>query len=219
MKMTSFDTKTPTDAYNPSEEQAFRLVDEAAERRKKYASSGFDEKSWKKHSLGVALIAKKIAAEAGLDQNRAFISGLLHDIGKRWNENTENVFHGLSGFYYLKAFGFDQTARVCLTHSFPTTECSENLLPNPDPIVNHAKKVLQTLGEYDAYDRLIQLCDWLNDCGTDCSVEYRTNSIIRRYPQIPAQKTLILADAVKKIKNEFDTLCGKDILKICNIAP
>ena len=24
---------------------------------------------------------------------------------------------------------------------------------------------------------------------------------------------------LEKIKNEFDTLCGKDILKICNIAP
>lgn len=206
------------DARSPSRKTAARLINEAAERRKREAPAGFNEQTWRAHSFGVARLAEKLALQAGLDANKAFVSGLLHDIGKRWNETEENVFHSLSGYYYMSAFGFKDAARVCLTHSFPIRFPSENLLPNPDVLVNEALKLIKGFGEYDDYDRLIQLCDWLNDCGTDCSVEYRAVSIIRRYPEIPAEKTLVLADAVLELKKRFDGLCGKDVYAICGIT-
>lgn len=204
-------------ASEPSRETAERLINEAAERRRREAPSGFDEAAWRAHSFGVARLAERIASRAGLDAEKAFVSGLLHDIGKRWNETQENVFHSLSGYHYMAAFGFKGVARICLTHSFPLLHSAENLLPNPDALVNEARGVIETFGEYDDFDRLIQLCDWLNDCGTDCSVEYRAASIIRRYPEIPARKTLILADTVSDLKKRFDALCGEDVCKICGI--
>jgi putative nucleotidyltransferase with HDIG domain len=42
----------------------------------------FDFKSFWQHSIGVALCAKGIARELKLNEDNAFISGLLHDIGK-----------------------------------------------------------------------------------------------------------------------------------------
>jgi putative nucleotidyltransferase with HDIG domain len=44
--------------------------------------AGFDSKAFWRHSIGAALCAKMIARHLKLNQDYAFVSGLLHDIGK-----------------------------------------------------------------------------------------------------------------------------------------
>lgn len=44
--------------------------------------AGFDSKAFWRHSIGTALCAKMIARHLKLNQDYAFVSGLLHDIGK-----------------------------------------------------------------------------------------------------------------------------------------
>lgn len=69
---------------------------------------------WVAHSKHVALAARCIAEHCeGLEPERAFIFGLLHDIGRR-----EGVT-GMDGYRFLKELGFDEAARMCMTHSFP----------------------------------------------------------------------------------------------------
>jgi putative nucleotidyltransferase with HDIG domain len=46
------------------------------------AQAGFDSKAFWRHSIGTALCAKMIARHLKLNQDYAFVSGLLHDIGK-----------------------------------------------------------------------------------------------------------------------------------------
>lgn len=44
--------------------------------------ASFDFRAFWRHSIGTSLCAKKLAAAANLNQDHAFVSGLLHDIGK-----------------------------------------------------------------------------------------------------------------------------------------
>ena len=44
--------------------------------------AGFHDKSFWRHSIATALCARSLARQAGLDQDAAFIGGLLHDIGR-----------------------------------------------------------------------------------------------------------------------------------------
>jgi putative nucleotidyltransferase with HDIG domain len=45
-------------------------------------ASGFDARLLWRHSLGVAICARALAEQAGIDPDLAFIGGLLHDIGR-----------------------------------------------------------------------------------------------------------------------------------------
>jgi len=57
-----------------------------------------------KHSLEVAYLSQVIAAELGLDGNLARRCGLLHDIGKAMDHETEGG-HPLIGMEFLRKFG------------------------------------------------------------------------------------------------------------------
>ena len=93
-----------------------------------------------------------------MDGDRAYAMGLLHDIGRR--EGVMDMKHIICGYRFMKAMGYVDIARICLTHSFPykniksyngKNDCSEE-----ETIF--IKDFLEQR-EYDDYDRLIQLCD------------------------------------------------------------
>ncbi len=48
------------------------------------------------HSLGTAQYAKKLAAKYGLDEDKAYVTGLLHDCAKRYGE-TDKTIHAPKG--------------------------------------------------------------------------------------------------------------------------
>lgn len=112
---------------------------------------------WFDHSYGVARAAEKIAAACGMDAERAWLSGAVHDIGRY--EGPSGLRHIFAGYRLMAERGEMPLARICLTHSFPLpvpgaymgardgTEGDEVLL----------RAILKT--PMDEYDRLIQLCD------------------------------------------------------------
>ena len=53
------------------------------------------------HVYGVALMAEKIAEKLGLDSEKAYILGLMHDCGKIY-EMYEKRFHGVIGYEMFK---------------------------------------------------------------------------------------------------------------------
>lgn len=203
----------------PSIETTQELIDEAAKRRRQKAPDYFDASSWRAHIEGVGKAAHDIAASLpDLDPSRARIMGLLHDIGKRWGEIEENTFHPLSGYYYMMASGFPAVARICLTHSYILQEDGETLSRTPEPFAKEAYAILKNF-EYDDYDRLIQLADWLNDCGHPCTIEFRAASILKRYPFFSKEKVFRTAEAVEKIRSEFEKRTGKSIYSLTGISP
>lgn len=166
------------------------------------------EHTLRKHCHGVALAAEKIAEAAGLDKNKAYVFGLLHDSGRILDEKTNNVCHSYTGYKYLNKLGYPEIARISLTHSFYDKKIDETLyLKSPD--IPECQKLISGL-EYGDYDRLIQLCDQMNNLGEFCTIEERFADISRRY-QRPHFKLKPLIDIVNEIKKYFDKKCGKDV--------
>ena len=55
-----------------------------------------------------------------LDLDAAYVLGLLHDIGRsEGGPHVPDVRHILDGHRLMLERGFDDCARICLTHSFP----------------------------------------------------------------------------------------------------
>src|SRR5512139_2554397 len=97
-----------TEKSVPTLQQAEALLSEAHDR---------NPGPWTMHSRHVALAARLIAERHPLlDPDVAEVVGLLHDIGRR--EGVTGMRHVLDGYNHLAALGFEDAARICLTHSF-----------------------------------------------------------------------------------------------------
>ena len=92
----------------PSIEEANRLLEEAER-----CNPGL----WVAHSRCVAECAGKIAGACdGLNPEKAYVLGLLHDIGRKFG--TRHLGHVYDGWKYMGELGYPEVGRVCLTHSF-----------------------------------------------------------------------------------------------------
>ncbi len=136
--------------------------------------------SWREHALNAARAAEAIAAKAGLDPERAWISGALHDIGRF--EGVRGMHHIIAGYNLLMERSEPELARICMTHSFPGGN-PMSYIGKWD--VNEAEKqfILDYIPscEMDDYDRLIQLCDALALPEGICLVEKRLVSVVLRH--------------------------------------
>ena len=71
---------------------------------------------WDRHSYSVANNARRIAQKVpGLDSDKAYVMGLLHDIGRR--AGVTGILHIFDGYDYLMGLGEPDLARICLTNS------------------------------------------------------------------------------------------------------
>ncbi len=163
---------------------------------------------WVKHCYTAADCAEKISKACGLDSEKAYVLGLLHDIG-RYN-GIYQFKHVLDGYEYMKKLGYDEVARVCLSHSFATHDIDEyigNIDASQEEFLM-LKDVLNNM-QYDDYDRLIQLCDCLaGDKVVDMS--QRMDDVEKRYGNYPKVKR----DKNMELKAYFEAKCGKNIYRI-----
>ena len=73
---------------------------------------------WVKHSVNTGIAARNIAGRIpSMDPEKAYITGLLHDIGRRVGI-VDIPTHVYEGYRYCMAKGWDETARICMTHSY-----------------------------------------------------------------------------------------------------
>ncbi len=136
---------------------------------------------WTQHSMNVAEAARLIAARCdGLDEEKAFVFGLLHDIGRRAGVVAKR--HIWEGYRYLTELGWEEAARICLTHSFPVKDIDKDI--SRDDLEDSERESIRSfLSEitYDDYDKLIILCDSLADARGFCLLEKRFVDVGRRY--------------------------------------
>jgi HD superfamily phosphodiesterase len=72
---------------------------------------------WKSHSIIVAKCAYKISSCCrDMNPDKAYILGLLHDIGRQ--EGVTYIAHVIDGYDFLMKSGYDEAAKICITHSF-----------------------------------------------------------------------------------------------------
>lgn len=135
---------------------------------------------WIKHSENVGIAAKNIAhLIPELDEDKAYIVGLLHDIGRRVGivNITKHVYEG---YKYCMEKGWDEVARVCMTHSYVFMK--DEFGYEPDNMEEREiKNFIMHCGEADDYDKLIQMCDALAVDYGFVILEKRFVDVTRRY--------------------------------------
>lgn len=134
---------------------------------------------WVKHSLNVGIAARNIASKIhGMDAEKAYIVGVLHDIGRR--VGIVNIpKHVYEGYKFCMEKGWDEVAKVCMTHSY--VQMQEEFQYEPTTKEEIAIKEFIMSCEADDYDRLIQLCDSLATDYGFVIIEKRFVDVTRRY--------------------------------------
>ena len=184
----------------PTREEALALLAEA---------EPHNPGPWGDHSRTAAHCAEKIAAACGLDPNKAFVLGLLHDIGRRFGKR--HLGHVSDGYSYMMELGYDEVARICLSHSF-NDQSLESYIGHRDTTPEETALIETNLAAmvYDEYDRLIQLCDSLADASGVMDIEERMNDVKRRYGSYPQDKW----DNNLALKAHFEQLEGCSIYEV-----
>ena len=165
---------------------------------------------WGDHSRVAAHCAEKIALACGdMDADKAYILGLLHDIGRKFG--TRHLGHVSDGYTYMMQCGFDEVARICLTHSFSNQTVGE-YIGIEDTTEEEFALIQKTLAavHLDEYDRLIQLCDALAGAEGVLDIEERMADVKRRYGSYPQGKW----ERNLSLKAYFEGKAGNNIYAI-----
>lgn len=167
---------------------------------------------WADHSRYVALACRNIAARCpDLDEEEAYLYGLLHDIGRHAGVTSER--HLLDGYRYCMARGWDKAAQICISHAFMVKDISSSIgvfdMP-PEDKAFMAEFVKNAV--YDDYDRLVQLCDALALPTGFCLLEKRFVDVTLRYGVHPA--TVERWKAILDIKAKFEEIMGCSIYEV-----
>ena len=186
----------------PSAEQAEQIF---AQAQKKHGGD------YALHSAHVARACEIIADKAGMDLEKAYVLGLLHDIGRC--EGWTGERHGLDGWRILTALGYETAARICITHGFIIQSIESSIGPW-DLSEEETAWLRDYLGRqcYDDYDRLVQLCDALADKNGFCILEKRFVDVALRYGLHPS--TLDRWKKAIELKAYFSGLCGCNIYEL-----
>lgn len=185
----------------PTRAQALKLVDE---------SEKLNPGPWKQHSLAVGECAQKIAERCpDMDADKAFIVGVVHDIGRRFSK--KHMQHVIDGYRYMTELGYDEAARVCMSHSFHSQDIHE-YIGNRDVTDAEYAEIERYINAmvYDDYDRLIQLCDSLVLDGKAVEVVARMDDVARRYGHYPQRKR----DRVMELKRYFEEKMGDNLYRV-----
>jgi len=157
--------------------------------------------SWIKHSINTGIAAMNIADKVKeIDSEKAYILGLLHDIGRRVGIVTIPV-HVYEGYKYAMSKGWNEVAKICMTHSYPMMQREFNY--EPDNEVDSAIKEYIMDCQCDDYDLLIQLCDSLATDYGFCILEKRFVDVARRYGIM--ENTINRWNTTFQIKEYFET--------------
>ena len=124
--------------------------------------------------------------------------------------------HIYAGYLFMNSLRYEDSARICLTHSFPyknvaayngQNDCSEE---ETEYIQNYIDML-----EYNDYDRLIQLCDSISFPDGPTYVEKRLVDVVIRRGfndlTIPKWKAFL------ELKKYFDEKTGMDIYTLLNL--
>ena len=170
---------------------------------------------WVDHCRTAGECARAIAARhPEMEADVAYVMGLLHDIGRRTaGYGVPDLMHVVDGYRYLSELGYDDAARICLTHSFPIKLADAFAAPWGE--LHAEKRFVQDYldaVEYTPYDRLIQLCDSLALPAGPVLMEMRFVDVALRHGFNAL--TLDKWRAFMAIKREFDDVTGGSIYRV-----
>lgn len=142
-------------------------------------------------------------------REKAYVLGLLHDIGRKFG--VRHLGHVSDGYSYMMSLGYDEVARVCMTHSF-IDGTTNDYIGDFDTSPEELKLIQDTIKaiEFDEYDKLIQLCDALSGSEGVLNIEDRMNDVRKRYGYYSQKKW----DSNMELMKYFEEKMGKDIYSV-----
>ena len=191
----------------PDRETAERELEEAGK---------LNPGQWITHSKYAALACERIAEHCPhMDSEKAYVIGLLHDIGRRVGIVQER--HMLEGYNYCMSKGWKNAAQICITHSFMLKDITTSIgkwdISKED--YEFMKKFIEDV-VYDDYDKLVQMCDSLALPDGFCFLEKRFVDVAMRYGV--NEYTTKRWGAIYDIKKYFEDIASKSIEEILEIS-
>ena len=184
-------------------EKAYSFLEDAPRKNKEL---------WIKHSVNVAIVAERLAEQLKLDSKKAYVLGLVHDIGRRKKEHV-GLRHIIEGYNFLEEQGYKEESRVCLTHTFYSrnlvkpnlTKANTNLTRNEiEFISNYINK-----NGFNIYDKILQIADNMGSAtGINTVERRRTESMLRYGITDVSEKNL---REIFKVQNEIEEKLGFSI--------
>jgi hypothetical protein len=184
----------------PSIEDVKRLLFEAAT---------LNPGPWVNHSFYTAEAAHNIASHhRELDPEKAYVLGYLHDIGRRYG--ISHMRHIIDGYNFSNQMGYEDCAKICLTHSFPLKNI-DSYSGNNDCTNEEFDFIKEYIVgvKYSAYDELIQLCDAMTTPKGFCLLEKRLVDVALRYGV--NDLTILKWKATFQIKEKFENVIGMSV--------
>ena len=200
----------------PTKEQAEKIWQDGIDySREHHTKSPQIDKEYIFHTRGVAEFSALLAKKMGLNQDKAYVLGLLHDYGKRIDEKRSDKFHGIVGYEDLMEYGYPDVAKICLTHTFNEKTFHNEEYSYPSHWLDECRQLLSNI-TYDDYDRIVQYADMFFEGMNVTSLERRIEGISQRYNLNKTQKTS-LSNSVFKLKKIIDEKCGCDSYEVLGI--
>ncbi|MBR5676903.1 MAG: HD domain-containing protein [Paludibacteraceae bacterium] len=186
----------------PSREEAEELLSEA-----EVCNPG----PWGNHSRTAAHCAEAIAVNSGMDSEKAYVLGLLHDIGRKFGKR--HLGHVSDGYSYMMSLGYTDAARICLTHSFNEKKIDKYVgrFDTTDEETSLIREQLE-VAPVDDYDRLIQLCDAISGADGVMDIIDRMTDVKNRYGAYDQDKW----NTNLKLKEYFEKKMGMDLYEAVN---
>lgn len=190
------------DNMMPTIEEAEKMLAEA---------EGMNPGPWGNHSRTVAKCAKKIAENCELNGDKAYVFGLLHDIGRR--NGITQMAHIVDGYKYLMKLGYDEAAKICITHSFAVKDI-DTCIGKIDISEEDYQMLIQLIAtyEYDDYDKLIQLCDSISFPNGVVELKTRMDDVEKRYGFYPTIKR----EKHYELKRYFEQKMGRNLYEVAS---
>lgn len=175
-----------------------------------------DSRAYDLHCIAVAYNAVTLASNIPeMSTEKAFILGLLHDYGELTSAIDKTAFHGTAGYDLMTAMGYDEVARICLTHTFPNPNFEVTEYVYPQQEILRAKSLISTM-QYDDYDKLIQLSDALVRSYKNTTLRNRLIYVQEKYGISTRAMQKKYREALR-LKRYFDKKCQDDIYNILGI--
>ena len=166
---------------------------------------------WVEHCRYTGEAARNIAEAAGLDKEKAYVLGTLHDIGRR--VGFVGIRHIVEGYKYAMEKGWDEVARISMTHSFATNipAINPSMMDLTKEEYGFTKSYLASI-EYDDYDLLMHLCDNIALHSGYVLMEKRMLDISMRHGV--HEGTVKRCEELFKIKRYFEKKMGRSIYSV-----
>lgn len=166
---------------------------------------------WYLHSLNVGRAAERIASALHLDIEKAYVCGILHDIGRI--QKGIGVKHIIDGYHYMLELGYPEIARYCLTHTFFIKDVHSScaLWDVSDSEAEEIQIYLDT-HEYDLYDKIFQIADHIGDASGFVTIERRLIDVHLR--KGVDENTILTWKVIFSIQNELEELLQSSLYSL-----